>query len=926
MTISPIHADVRAAGERDESGRRLALGFVRAVEALGAGFLGASENLRLRQAIADGSIDAPLLYRQLIALVYRLAFLLIAEERGLVRDPRARAAAAPGTAAHTGLRALRERLATPAGSGEGDAWAELRARMDALAADCPRRGLPALGGALWSCNRDVATPELGCPWLIDADCPREHLGVALGALLDAPAAGGDAADAEEAAPARPDWAEIAGDELGSAYEHLLARQPIFVGQAPDFLLRPAPEHARKRSGSYYTPAALVEELLAATLDPALERAARAPDPAAAILALRVCDPACGAGNVLVAAARRMAARLAHARGRGDDPAARQLALRAIVARCIHGVDIDPMAAELCKISLWLAAAEPGTGPGRFDSRIQCGNAVLGATPAQMREGIPAAAFRAVADEDRSVTRRLAQRNRLERQRAARAQLASAARAANTASAAAPSAPSPAAADAWCAAFVWPKRTGADEDAAPTHGAWLRFALADAAGADAAGADDDAAATAGVADSHAHLRERASALARAHRFFHWQHRFPHIFVHADEDAERSPAGWAGGFDVVIGNPPWGQKLVDPMAMPARLLRQRFASLDGIPDAFRPFLELATEITAPGGSFGFVLPDTLLLKNYEPTRRLLLDRCRLRSLSWWGMAFPGVTMDVITLSCALGEATPEHTIEVAVRAPAEPLRHRIEQRAFRHTPRHTFNLHLTAERLALLAHLRRGRPLRDCFEVHEGVHSGNIRGELFVERALDDSCYPLYFGRDELRPFRLLWRGRYLRRAAIPERNSKARYAGAGQRAWHETPKLLLRRTGDSVRAAADLEGRYASNNFFLVLARRDVGCALNLDGLCALLNSALMTEFFRTIEPRRGRAFAELKIKHIGEFPLPPGCVRGDGSYIDSSSEQGCTALNHLGAACRQAAAVADEDALLALQAHTEALVRRLYGL
>jgi hypothetical protein len=72
----------------------------------------------------------------------------------------------------------------------------------------------------------------------------------------------------------------------------------------------------------------------------------------------------------------------------------------------------------------------------------------------------------------------------------------------------------------------------------------------------------------------------------------------------------------------------------------------------------------------------------------------------------------------------------------------------------------------------------------------------------------------------------------------------------------------------VLAAVDREGRWASNNFFLVFPKRP--CSLDLDGLCALLNSRFMTWYFRAIEPRQGRAFAELKIKHLTVFPLPEG--------------------------------------------------------
>src|SRR5207244_1014597 len=94
----------------------------------------------------------------------------------------------------------------------------------------------------------------------------------------------------------------------------------------------------------------------------------------------------------------------------------------------------------------------------------------------------------------------------------------------------------------------------------------------------------------------------------------------------------------------------------------------------------------------------------------------------------------------------------------------------------------------------------------------------------------------------------------------------------------------------------------SNNFFLVFPRRP--CALDLDGLCALLNSRLLTWFFQTVEPRSGRVFAELKIKHLTAFPLPR-------AILDAGA---CQGLNRLGrrrsrAAARLVPAVEDGAAL-----------------
>jgi len=192
-----------------------------------------------------------------------------------------------------------------------------------------------------------------------------------------------------------------------------------------------------------------------------------------------------------------------------------------------------------------------------------------------------------------------------------------------------------------------------------------------------------------------------------------------------------------------------------------------------------------------------------------------------------------------------------------------------------------LFLTKEKRQILEELKNFPKVGDFFDIHEGVHSGNIRKELFIDEAVEDTCRPLLFGRDEIAPYHLKWNGQYIRLSMLPEKRSKHRYANAGRPEWYAQEKVLVRRTGDFVLAALDSENRYASNNFFILFPK--TACSLDLAGLCALLNSKIITWYFRTIEPRKGRVFAELKIKHLSVFPIPVCARKADG----------CKALNDL---------------------------------
>jgi hypothetical protein len=339
---------------------------------------------------------------------------------------------------------------------------------------------------------------------------------------------------------------------------------------------------------------------------------------------------------------------------------------------------------------------------------------------------------------------------------------------------------------------------------------------------------------------------------------------------------------GGFHAVIGNPPWGQKSFVLADNVKAYLRANYVSLTGILDIFRAFVEKAIRLARPGGLWGMVLPDVILLKDYPQSRLFMLENLALSDIRWWGMAFDDAMIDAVTMIGTKAKPHSSQRVRVRVDDSQQPIDHEMRQSDFLSNARYAFNLHLTREKRAALAALGELPKLGDFFEIHEGVHSGNMRAELFVDAAIDDSCRPMYFGRDEIAPYRLQWNGRYVRLGVLPTVRTKTKYANAGQSHWHERRKVLVRRTGDRVIAAVDQRAYYASNNFFLLLPK--FATSLDLFGLCALLNSFLATWYFRTVEPRRGRPFSELKIKHLRTFPLPPAI----------NLPAGCKALNALG--------------------------------
>src|SRR5262249_53831009 len=225
------------------------------------------------------------------------------------------------------------------------------------------------------------------------------------------------------------WRDLETEELGSVYESLLELTPLLVDGGRGFAFAEAGEakgHARKTTGSYYTPDSLVQALLDSAFNPVLDRIeAEADDRPAALLSMTVLDPACGSGHFLLAAARRIATRIARARAGGvASPADYRHALRDVARGCIYGVDRNPMAVELTKVALWIETVEPGKPLGFLDANIRCGDSLVGVFDlAALATGIPDAAYKPLAGDDKEAAKTAARINREQREGGAQQELA-----------------------------------------------------------------------------------------------------------------------------------------------------------------------------------------------------------------------------------------------------------------------------------------------------------------------------------------------------------------------------------------------------------------------------------------------------------------------------------------------------------------------
>ncbi|MFC6752038.1 Eco57I restriction-modification methylase domain-containing protein [Halorubrum tibetense] len=706
-----------------------------------------------------------------------------------------------------------------------------------------------------------------------------------------------------------DYSSLDVRHLGSIYEGLLeyqlnvADEPlsldsgeyVSVDEGDDVVVQDGEVYLttgsgeRKATGSYYTPEYVVEYIVENTLKPLIDdiradlagRSARGDDRGFAaefaerIFNLKILDPAMGSGHFLTSTIDYLAREIIDAQ---EKQAAQQgietvdkkhdinWARRQVAQRCIYGVDLNPLAVELAKVSLWLRTLAAEQPLAFLDHHLKTGNSLVGSDIEEIeelesesggdeknasladfgvaRKGTIEQLMRIYQDFIAIENQELADVKEMESK---------------------------------YDEFERNKLRQRLEAMANVHTAeefGLNNLPSDAYERMAAAMEDD--------DEWERIEQiqwfqDAQAWAEDTKYFHWKIEFPEVFY--EETGSQSPNP---GFDAVIGNPPYGRSVTTGYR---DYLDRQYRVSEGDYDSYKFFLESTIEVIRQTGNLGLIIPNTFLTNSFfKKTRKHLLENTNLRDVVDLSDAevFPEVTINTLIYICERSEdiVQSEYSIHQYDSGSKEIKHlHDITNNSTRLSVE-SFDLFTSESSQSIVDKMDDSkRKLGELMEFRTGLVTGDDE-KFMVQEKRDENHKKLLFERDTSR-YGLTWGGSWVNYDVDLMKS----YSDAGrpreQWIFEVDEKILVQLLTYGMKrrinAVLDTNQYYVQKNLVILIPESgsiEVGTAL------AIINSKLMDWYYR--QNYQDRA---VKQTHLKSLPIVSSNVLSSSisDYLDRKS-------------------------------------------
>jgi type II restriction/modification system DNA methylase subunit YeeA len=699
-----------------------------------------------------------------------------------------------------------------------------------------------------------------------------------------------------------DYSSLDVRHLGRIYERLLeyklniADEPltldndeyVVANAGDDIVVEPEAVYLttdsgeRKATGSYYTPEYVVEYIVENTLEPLVTEIREdlvgsdasgkdgfAEEFAQRIFELKVLDPAMGSGHFLTNAVDYLAREIIDVQGRQakqqgietvDPEHDINWARRQVAQRCIYGVDLNPLAVELAKVSLWLRTLAAEKPLAFLDHHLKTGNSLvgsdieeIGAPKNEKQENRPESEtslsqyidtrqgtieqlmriyqdFIAIENQEPADVKEMEakydefERNKLRQRLEAMANV----------------------------------QTAEDFNLDNIPG--------DAYEQMAAAVEDD--------DKWTDIEQRswfqdAQNRSENSQYFHWHLEYPEVF-YGTSGKKKSD----GGFDAVIGNPPWisfGLRGVDKLPEDEKsYYKSQFDdSAEYKISTYALFIESGIRLTKKNGRHGYIVPDSFLIGQYfSKVRSYMLEQTEIKEINlvledFWESDIGRSLVYIVESDL---EPNHENIMNISLYdtldefTAAQGKTNQYPQSFFHQTELKRFRLLFDSQEKDLIEQIEKAAELTvgDVMSIHTGIRSRIGQKNIQSKEREGETWQKGIVSSAQVVRYDVSWENHYLN--IDPE----LLWSGGWDKEVIEQPKILIRQTGDRIIAGLDTEGLYHLNNLHSAVLESE---RIDIRYMLSLLNSNLLFRYYTLVTLELGRSMAQTDIEMLLKLPV-----------------------------------------------------------